>query len=113
MRLLLSDSTNIDARGPTGSEASVGLALDEMVRDAQGAVVVGVFASNVHRLRLLGEIAHRHGRKIVVLGRSVTTHARVARATARGTGANAGTPYLWSGRAIWCGPPTACLRAPP
>ena len=102
VRLLLSDSTNIDARGPTGSEASVGEALDAIVRQAQGAVVVGVFASNVHRLRLLGDIAHRHGRKVVALGRSVALHARVARTTARATGAQAGKPYLeWPSEMVW------------
>jgi ribonuclease J len=47
---------------------------------------VGVFASNVHRLRMLGDIARRHGRKLVALGRSVDTHARVARARRCGDG---------------------------
>jgi ribonuclease J len=102
VRLLLSDSTNVDARGPTGSEANVGQALDAIVTAARGAVVVGVFASNVHRLRMLGEIARRHGRKIVVLGRSVATHARVARGTPRSTGAHAGEPYLdWPSDLVW------------
>jgi ribonuclease J len=40
-----------------------------------------MFASNVHRLRLLGEIARRTKRRIVLLGRGVGTHARVARST--------------------------------
>ncbi len=79
--LLLSDSTNIDAAGPTGSEASVGRALEELVMGAKQAVVVAVFASNVHRLRLLGEIAAKSGRRIVPLGRSIVTHSRVAKAT--------------------------------
>ncbi len=93
--LLFSDSTNVDASGPTGSEEGVGNALDEIVRDATGrAVVVAMFASNVHRLRMLGDIARRRGRKIVALGRGVTTHARVAQATARSTGEEAGRPYL-------------------
>ena len=102
VRLLLSDSTNIDARGPTGSEATVGRALEDIVAQAAGAVVVGVFASNVHRLRLLGDIARRRGRKIVLLGRSVGTHVRVARSTARATGRCAGEPYLeWPGDLVW------------
>jgi ribonuclease J len=79
--LLLSDSTNIDAEGPTGNEVDVGDALAELVVDAQGAVVVSMFASNIHRLRLLGDIARKTGRKIVLLGRGVGTHARVARST--------------------------------
>jgi ribonuclease J len=102
VRLLLSDSTNVDAKGPTGSEEGVGEALDAIVRDARQAVVVGVFASNVHRLRMLGDIARRHGRKLVAFGRSVNTHSRVARATARSTGEHAGEPYLdWPGELVW------------
>jgi ribonuclease J len=102
VRLLFSDSTNIDAKGPTGSEEGVGHALDEIVAGAKQAVVVGVFASNVHRLRLLGDIARRHGRKLVPLGRSVSTHARVARSTSRSTGEHAGEPYLeWPSDLVW------------
>ncbi len=102
VRLLLSDSTNVDAAGSTGGEAGVGDALDAIVAGAEQAVVVGVFASNVHRLRMLGEIARRHRRKIVPLGRSVSTHARVARGTARATGEHAGQPYLeWPSDSVW------------
>jgi ribonuclease J len=79
--LLFSDSTNVDAEGPTGSETDVGGVLERLVARAGGAVVVAMFASNVHRLRLLGQIAERCGRKIVLLGRGVGTHARVARET--------------------------------
>ena len=81
VRLLLSDSTNVDAEGPTGGEIAVGEALERLVTEATGAVVVAMFASNVHRLRMLGAIAKKTGRKIVLLGRGVGTHARVARAT--------------------------------
>ena len=79
--LLMSDSTNIDAEGPTGNEIDVGAVLESLVEGATGAVVVAMFASNIHRLRLLGDIARRTGRKIVLLGRGVGTHARVARST--------------------------------
>ncbi|MBX3186166.1 MAG: ribonuclease J [Labilithrix sp.] len=79
--LLMSDSTNVDADGEAGSEVSVGEVLERLILEATGAVVVAMFASNVHRLRLLGEIAKKSGRKIVLLGRGVGTHSRVARAT--------------------------------
>ncbi len=77
--LLFSDSTNIDAAGETGSERGVGDAMHQAIAHAEGAVVVGTFASNVHRLRMLGEIARHARRRLVLLGRSVETHARVAR----------------------------------
>ncbi len=81
VQLLLSDSTNIDADGPTGSEQLVGDVLFERIAEAKGRVIVSMFASNVHRLRFLGDIARRTGRRIVPLGRSVLTHSRVAHAT--------------------------------
>ena len=102
VRLLFSDSTNIDARGPTGSEKGVGEALEAIVAGATQAVVVGMFASNVHRLRMLGDIARRHGRKLVMLGRSVRTHSHVGRATRRATGEHAGDPYIeWPSDLVW------------
>ena len=79
--LLMSDSTNIDSEGPTGNEIDVGHVLEGMIENAPAAVVVAMFASNIHRLRLLGDIARRTNRKIVLLGRGVGTHARVARNT--------------------------------
>jgi ribonuclease J len=79
--LLMSDSTNVDADGATGGETAVGEVLESIVSEARGAVVVAMFASNVHRLRLLGDVARRTNRKLLLLGRGVGTHARVARAT--------------------------------
>ncbi len=79
--LLMSDSTNIDASGETGSERGVGDSLHRITAKADGAVVVAMFASNVHRLRMLGEIARHTKRKLVLLGRSVETHAKAARET--------------------------------
>lgn len=78
VRLLLSDSTNVDVPGQSGSEEGVRGALHRLVAEATGRVIVGLFASNVHRLKLLGEIAAATGRRIVPLGRSVATHVRVA-----------------------------------
>jgi ribonuclease J len=79
--LLMSDSTNVDVANASGSEADVGLALGRLVAEARARVVIGLFASNAHRLRMLVEIARATGRRIVPLGRSVSTHARVAERT--------------------------------
>jgi len=77
--LLLSDSTNAEIDGWSRSEAEVGPALEAIVRDAPGAVVVSLFSSNVQRLGVLGRIALATGRRLVLMGRSVRTHAEVAR----------------------------------
>ncbi|MBI4951335.1 MAG: ribonuclease J, partial [Myxococcales bacterium] len=78
VRLLLSDSTNVLAPGSSGSERSAAAALEAEVAAAEGRVVVGLFASNVHRLRALGELALRQGRRVCLLGRSARTHFEAA-----------------------------------
>jgi ribonuclease J len=83
VRLLLSDSTNVDSPGRSGSEQGVGEALHELVSKARGRVIIGVFASNVQRLRLLGDIAVATGRRICLLGRSVVNHVRAAETVGR------------------------------
>jgi len=76
--LLLSDSTHIDSEGESGSERSVGRALADIISGCDTRVVVGMFSSNVHRLRMVGEIARDQGRTITLLGRSAQTQTRVA-----------------------------------
>lgn len=83
VRLLLSDSTNVDSPGSAASERDVCAALTELVRGAKARVVVGMFASNAHRLIALGEAAQRTGRRLVLLGRSVANHARAVQAVGR------------------------------
>ncbi|HEY5959778.1 MAG TPA: ribonuclease J [Polyangiaceae bacterium] len=75
--LLLSDSTNVDIAERSGSERTVGLALERLVRAAPKRVFIGLFASNVQRLASLGALAQRVDRKICLLGRSLTTQHQV------------------------------------
>ncbi|MBK7584293.1 MAG: ribonuclease J [Myxococcales bacterium] len=76
--LMLSDSTNIDTPERQGSEREVAQALERLVREASGRVIVAMFASNIQRLISLGEIAVRTERKICLLGRSLLTQREVA-----------------------------------
>src|SRR5690606_4611519 len=57
VRLLLSDSTNIDTPGHTLSEAEVAERLDAQIKTARERVVIGLFASNIQRLISIGRIA--------------------------------------------------------
>lgn len=79
VRLLLSDSTNVDSHGKSASEAVAAIALEEAIVGAPGRVIVGLFSSNIARLRTLGRIAKKTGRRIALFGRSVATHARIGR----------------------------------
>jgi ribonuclease J len=77
--LLMSDSTNIDVDVRQGSERAVGRAVESLVESERGRVVIAMFASNVQRLIMFGEMARRVGRKICLLGRSLESHVDIAR----------------------------------
>ncbi len=81
--LLLSDSTNVDSQGWSMSEQAVGDTLSSIISGAKTRVVVGMFASNVQRLLMLGRIAVQTKRRLCLLGRSVQNHVRAAIATGR------------------------------
>lgn len=69
--LLLSDSTNSEVDGFTPSERSVGEAFKVEFAKAKGRIIIAAFASHVHRLQQIVNIAHEHGRKIAIDGRSL------------------------------------------
>ncbi|MDX2228610.1 MAG: ribonuclease J [Leptolyngbyaceae cyanobacterium bins.349] len=76
---LISDSTNSEIPGYTPSERSVFPNLDRVFGQAQGRLLVTTFASSVHRINMILELAKKHGRVVGVLGRSmlnVIAHAR-------------------------------------
>src|SRR5688500_12987131 len=78
VRLLLSDSTNVDYETTPNYERTVAVALERVIREAPARAVVALFASNVHRLGALLRIAERTGRRVCLLGRSLQTHVRIA-----------------------------------
>jgi len=75
---LLSDSTNADKPGYTGSEKVVGKAIDEVFFRANGRIIVATFASNVHRVQQVIDAAVHYGRKVTVIGRSMQNVVRIA-----------------------------------
>lgn len=76
---LISDSTNSEVPGHTPSERSVFPNLDRCFSQAEGRLLVTTFASSIHRISMLLELAKKHGRSVAVLGRSMLNliaHAR-------------------------------------
>jgi ribonuclease J len=76
---LLSDSTNAEVPGHTPSEQFVSRNLDRVFAQAPGRIMVTTFASSVHRVRIILDLARKHNRKVAVVGRSmlnVIAHAR-------------------------------------
>jgi ribonuclease J len=77
--LLLADSTNIEVEGSTGSESQVGQAFHQIFAEAKGRVIVSSFASHIHRIQQAVQIAHLHGRKFAIAGRSMIKNVNIAR----------------------------------
>ncbi|MGH9298547.1 MAG: ribonuclease J [Acidimicrobiales bacterium] len=80
VRLLLSDSTNAEEPGFTGSERSVGESLRRIFDTHPGhRIIVACFASHVHRIQQLADAAVASGRRIALLGRSMVKNVGLAR----------------------------------
>ncbi len=75
---LLQDSTNVDRRGYTPSEKAVRPRLDEIFGQAKKKLFFSCFSSSIHRIRLAMELAHNHGRKIAIIGRSLDNSTEIA-----------------------------------
>ncbi|ELK40170.1 ribonuclease J [Brevibacillus agri] len=76
---LLSDSTNAERPGFTGSERSVGIAIKDVFSKATGRIVVSTFASNVHRIQQVVDAAVQFNRKLTVVGRSMQNVINISR----------------------------------
>lgn len=68
---LLSDSTNAERPGFTMSESEVGETFVNYFRQAKGRIIVASFASNIHRIQQVIDVAKIYGRKICLAGRSM------------------------------------------
>jgi len=76
--VLMSDSTNADKPGFTGSERKVGQAIDRVFQLATGRIIFATFASNIHRIQQVFNAAIAHGRKVTVVGRSMQNVVQIA-----------------------------------
>jgi len=76
---LLSDSTNAERPGSTISERKVGESFQGLFGDAVGKrIIIASFASNIHRIQQIIDIAQTFGRKVAVSGRSMENVVGVA-----------------------------------
>lgn len=77
---LVCDSTNVFNPEASGSEGGVRDGLLDVIKSAKGRVIVTTFASNVARLKTLGDVARATGRQLCLAGRSLDRISSVAKA---------------------------------
>jgi ribonuclease J len=75
---LLSDSTNATVPGRTPSERAVIPAFEEIFREARGRIVISTFSSSIHRIQIVLDMAQQFGRKVCVVGRSMSQNIEIA-----------------------------------
>lgn len=78
VRLLLSDSTNVENEGWTTPENSLIETFHEIFRESSGKVIFALFSSNINRIQQIVAIAEKERRKIVLVGRSLVSNLKVA-----------------------------------
>src|SRR3989475_4045193 len=75
---LFSDSTNVERPGYTPSERAVWNRIEELFRAAPRKVLVSCFASSIHRIQQVVDIAAAVGRKVGFVGRSMVDNVEIA-----------------------------------
>ncbi|WP_427877584.1 ribonuclease J [Gardnerella sp. 2492-Sm] len=76
--LLMADSTNAEVPGFVKPETSIGPALDRAFAEAARKIIVASFSSHVHRVQQVVDAAHKFGRKVVFVGRSMVRNMSIA-----------------------------------
>jgi ribonuclease J len=75
---LLQDSTNVDRRGFTPGEKAVIPRLDEIFGATRKKLFFSCFSSSIHRIKIAFDLAHKHGRKVAIIGRSIDNATEIA-----------------------------------
>ncbi len=77
---LLADSTNADKPGRTPTEQLVADEMDRLFAEAKdGRIIIATFSSLLARLQEIMKLAHKHGRKVALTGRSLEDNIALAR----------------------------------
>lgn len=76
--VLMADSTNVERKGHTMSEKTIGKTFIRIFANRKGRIIVATFASNIHRLQQIIDASVMYGRKVVFSGRSMEKVSKVA-----------------------------------
>lgn len=75
---LFSDSTNVEKKGSTRSESMIRPAFEKIFRESTGRILIATFSSNIHRIQQVLNLAREFDRKVVLVGRSMASNAKIA-----------------------------------
>jgi ribonuclease J len=75
---LLSDSTNVEYPGTSGSESTVYPVLERIFGQATGRILIATFSSNIHRIQQVLNLSEQFSRKVILVGRSMAANTRIA-----------------------------------
>ncbi|GHU73816.1 ribonuclease J [Clostridia bacterium] len=77
--LFMCESTNVEQKGYTMSERTVGGIFEEIFTESDSQrIIVATFSSNIHRIQQVINSAFKHGRKVSILGRSMNNAVKTA-----------------------------------
>ena len=77
--LMLGESTNVEREGYSMSESKVGESLDKIFSANIGRrIIVATFASNIHRMQQIIDLADKYGRRVCFVGRSMENISHMA-----------------------------------
>jgi len=79
VKLLLSDSTNVEREGRALTEKEVKASLRELIACSRGRVLITLFSSHIQRIQEVFDLAEEFGRKVAVSGRSLFVNIDLAR----------------------------------
>ena len=77
--LFMVDSTNAEVPGFVRTERDIAPVIDSVFAGAERRIITACFASHIHRVQQLLDSAHKHGRKVAFIGRSMVRNMGVAR----------------------------------
>ncbi len=80
---LFSDSTNVDRPGMTPSERAVRERFEEIMAEAKGRVLISCFATSLHRLQIVTDLAQEYRRRLCFVGRSMFQNSEIAQQLGR------------------------------
>ena len=78
VRLLMSDSTNIEREGRSLTEREVMDSLDNVFARAKGRIVITLFSSHLQRIQEVFDLAVKYDRTVVISGRSLANNIEMS-----------------------------------